>query len=789
MTAAPRRWRFRLEAGRWGVVAAAIVALAILTEVSLAETARRPILGVRATGVGNHLVIAWVQPAGWAWDAGVRPGDTLVAIDERAIVPGTDPGEVATAGSIGVRSADGTIATASVAVVDGLATVRYRPSFLAIAACFAVVGGLVFLLAEDLLAAGVFLGFAVAWATTLITAVAIPFGRTWANGVEFAAVVGFGIATLLLFLTFPVDRLRTRAGRFVASGAGAVGVAFIATYWGIVVTNTAAYAVLQSAVLATLALELLGASALVALPFVRPPADRRDSRPVLGVVALGALVGLLPFCLLALLPRVLGSGYFVPPDIAILSVGTLPVSLGAAILSRQFLGIRHLLRRSLIALVVWIGLVGGYGLLFYLSQRLFAGRGSAFAGFLGSPLLGIAIIAATFPFLQLWLRRNLAARLFHDVYDYAATLERLGAEIVRLASIDRIAGYVLARLGETLDLRWAALALDGEGLPAPLYRWGECDIDLSARALLAGCPPRSGGADGRCLDPTARVEALMVDGVTLGVLVVGPKRHDIDLSPEDRGLVATLVPLVSSALQNALLVRRLESKVAILGEREMELAALSARLLEVQEAERRRIALDLHDDPLQRSLQLARNVGGRTGCPHARTWHQDLEEISNSLRAICMDLRPPLLDDLGLVAGLEQLVETVQVRADIATCLAVEVQGERAPERLPGGLEVALYRVTQETLNNCVKHARADHIHVSLRHERRRVVLRVSDDGRGVTAAQEGEDAGCALPLGILGMRERLRPWGGTLRVEARVGGGTVVTAEIPLRGGDGRAA
>lgn len=788
MTVAPRRWQFRLGAGRWGIVAAVLVALAILTEASLAETTRRPILGVRAIGVGDNLVIAWVQPAGWAWDAGVRPGDTLVAIDDHVIVPGADPGSVAAASSIQVRSADGTVAAASVTVVGGLATVRYRPSFLAIAACFAAVGGLVFLLAADLLAAGVFLGFAVAWATTLIAAVAIPFGSTWAIGVEFAAVVGFGTATLLLFLAFPVDRLRTRAGRFVASGAVAVGVAFIATYWGIVATNTAAYAALQPAVLAALALELLGASALVALPFVRPPADRRDSRPVLGVVALGALVGLLPFCLLALLPRLLGSGYVVPPDVAILSVGALPVSLGAAILSRQFLGIRHFLRRGLIALVVWIGLVGAYGLLFHLAQRLLAGSGATIAGVLGSPLLGIAVIAATFPFLQLWLRRCLAARLFHDVYDYAATLERLGAEIVRLASVDRIAGHVLARLGETLDLRWAALALDGEGPPAPLYRWGECNIDLSARALLACCSPRSGDADGHPSSSAARAEPLMVDGVAFGVLVVGPKRHDIDLSPEDRGLIATLVPLVSSALQNALLVRRLESKVAILGERETELAALSARLLEVQEAERRRIALDLHDDPLQRSLQLARNVGGRTGCPHARAWHQDLEEISNSLRAICMDLRPPVLDDLGLVAGLEQLVETVQVRADIATCLAVEVPGERAPERLPRGLEVALYRVTQEALNNCVKHARADHIRVSLRHEPRRVALRVSDDGRGVTAARAGEDAGRALPLGILGMRERLRPWGGTLRVEAGVDGGTIVTAEIPLRGGDGRA-
>jgi two-component system NarL family sensor kinase len=148
---------------------------------------------------------------------------------------------------------------------------------------------------------------------------------------------------------------------------------------------------------------------------------------------------------------------------------------------------------------------------------------------------------------------------------------------------------------------------------------------------------------------------LIADGETIGTLHVGAKRHDIDLLPEDRELITTVAPHLATALRNALLIRQLEAQVEALADRERSLATLDDRLLSVQEEERRRLALDLHDDPLQRAIQLSRELGAWVDCPQAERWQEIVEDIIASLRAICDGLHPPVLDDFGLPAGLEWL--------------------------------------------------------------------------------------------------------------------------------------
>ena len=162
-----------------------------------------------------------------------------------------------------------------------------------------------------------------------------------------------------------------------------------------------------------------------------------------------------------------------------------------------------------------------------------------------------------------------------------------------LSGVDSIARHVVARLGRTLDLSWAAIALH----PSPLYHWGiqpdgwadrpgELHPLLVALAEAAASPPSP---------YVTRIVPLVADGATIGLLGVGPKRHNLELSPDDTALLDTVGPLVATALQNALLVRGLEAQVEMLGERERALAALSAQFMGAHEEERRRLTLDLHD--------------------------------------------------------------------------------------------------------------------------------------------------------------------------------------------------
>ena len=217
------------------------------------------------------------------------------------------------------------------------------------------------------------------------------------------------------------------------------------------------------------------------------------------------------------------------------------------------------------------------------------------------------------------------------------------------------------------------------------------------------------------------------------------------------------------------------------------LAALSTKLMQVQEEERRHLALDLHDDPLQRAILLARHLNEAPPGSHDQQLAGAVEEIIISLRAICTGLHPPVLDDFGLVAGLDWLLHDVQARSDLTISLSTETAARAPSQRLEPDLEVALYRVAQEALNNCLKHAGATQVSVTLCQEPSRIWLRVVDAGQGLDpAAQREQDS---LHLGILGMRERLRPWGGSLSLEGNPSGGTIVSAEIPLGGKRDRAA
>jgi signal transduction histidine kinase len=137
-----------------------------------------------------------------------------------------------------------------------------------------------------------------------------------------------------------------------------------------------------------------------------------------------------------------------------------------------------------------------------------------------------------------------------------------------------------------------------------------------------------------------------------------------------------------------------------------------------------------------------------------------------------------VLDDFGLIAALERLVRDVRTRTDVEASLQLLPADCPPVCRLARELEVALYRIAQEALNNCLKHAAASEICMTLELTDDRLQLRIADDGRGYIAAID-ETIQETNGLGLLGMRERLRPWHGHVDVRAGAAGGTEVVAEV----------
>jgi signal transduction histidine kinase len=205
------------------------------------------------------------------------------------------------------------------------------------------------------------------------------------------------------------------------------------------------------------------------------------------------------------------------------------------------------------------------------------------------------------------------------------------------------------------------------------------------------------------------------------------------------------------------------------------------RVIEAQELERRRLARELHDETGQALTSILLGLKGIRAArsdEEAERIEADLRELVvqalQDVRSLAVELRPTALDDFGLVAALERLVETFSERSGIETV----IEQHLGAERLPPDTETVLYRLVQEALTNVVKHAAATGVSIVLTRREGGISALVEDDGRGFSEQDVSPDT-----LGLVGMRERLGLLGGTLTIESKPGGGTSLAAYVPAPG------
>ncbi len=210
-----------------------------------------------------------------------------------------------------------------------------------------------------------------------------------------------------------------------------------------------------------------------------------------------------------------------------------------------------------------------------------------------------------------------------------------------------------------------------------------------------------------------------------------------------------------------------------------ELKELSASLVSAQEQERRAISRELHDEVGQSLSALLMEAGNAAASvpPDSAEVRRHVESIKklaeasvNVIRNMTLLLRPSMLDDFGLVPALEWQAREVSKR----TGLRVQVAAGETSGELPDEHRTCIYRVVQEALHNCARHAQARSVRVVVRQEPSRIVLSVTDDGRGF-------DARRVRGLGLVGMAERVNNLGGAFQVDSHPGAGTTVAVELPI--------
>ncbi len=274
-------------------------------------------------------------------------------------------------------------------------------------------------------------------------------------------------------------------------------------------------------------------------------------------------------------------------------------------------------------------------------------------------------------------------------------------------------------------------------------------------------------------------------GRRYGTLYLTEKAGGGPFDETDEALVVALAAFVSGAIESTELMASERARIAA-EEQSWARRRLIGAIIAAQEAERARVARDLHDDvgqALTSVLLGLRLVEDSLAPPSvdlsdARSQVAGLRElVADALRRarqLAFDLRPTVLDDIGLVPALQRLVADVSERSGLAIELEVVAPGPE--ERLRTESETVIYRVVQEALTNVVRHAHASTLSVTLTSHDGHVRTLIDDDGIGfdLEVPLDGPH------LGISGMRERAAIVGGRLEVTSRPGSGTVVLLEVP---------
>jgi signal transduction histidine kinase len=236
---------------------------------------------------------------------------------------------------------------------------------------------------------------------------------------------------------------------------------------------------------------------------------------------------------------------------------------------------------------------------------------------------------------------------------------------------------------------------------------------------------------------------------------------------------------------NATLEKRVADRTTQLAERERQLEALVGKLIAAHEEERRWVAYEVHDSLIQMVIAAQRYIQtfADTHPPGSKVRPGELDRPLELVRQTVQEgrrmvkgLRPTTLDDFGLVTAVRQRVEELRNEG-----WEIDYEETLGGVRLPTEVEITLFRVTQEALNNVQKHAQTTAVCVALAQRGRKVRLEVKDEGLGFDPSAVLAEQGPVERVGLFSMRERVALLGGEFEIRSKPGAGTSVVAEVPL--------
>lgn len=482
--------------------------------------------------------------------------------------------------------------------------------------------------------------------------------------------------------------------------------------------------------------------------------ERQQTKWIVFGMTLGALVDLANLVPAFVIPSLGQPGsahvlYSVFSEASLSLFLLVPLTIGFAVLRYRLWDIDLIINRTLVYGLLTACVVGLYVLVVALLGTLLSQLGNLF-----NSLLATGLVAVVFHPLRERLQQAVNRLMFGERDEPYRILSRLGSRLEATLTSDSVLPTIVETVAQALKLPYAAIT------------WGQG---------TASCEPVVVASYGQAGERLALVRVPLVYRQELvGELWLAPRGPSEDLTPADQRLLHDLARQVGVAMHAVRLTAELQRLTS-------DLQRSRERLVSAREEERRRLRRDLHDGlgprlaGLTLKLETARNRLAHD--PLADTLLSDLiactQEAVADIRHLVYALRPPSLDELGLLPVLQEqvLLYSDQGQHEIHVSL-------KAPESLPplpAAVEVAIFRIAQEALTNVVRHSCASRclVRLALHEQERLLELEIEDNGRGLAPAR-------STGVGLASMRERAEELGGTCEVKQAPNGGTWVHVQLP---------
>ncbi|MDO8715627.1 MAG: histidine kinase [Dehalococcoidales bacterium] len=407
------------------------------------------------------------------------------------------------------------------------------------------------------------------------------------------------------------------------------------------------------------------------------------------------------------------------------------------------------------------------------------------------------------------LQKSIDRLFYRETYDYRQILLSFSHKISNVLDLNELAQSILDPIIKAMHVRQASLlfpeiesrefntrfAQATKESPtirlrlstdSPIVTWLTSEGKVLRRELIDTIPKLKGLWDWeRSSLNTLEIDLLCPiksKGNLIGILVLGKKQSEAAYSDEEVDLLMTMANEAAIAVENARILDSLKTQ-------RLQVEQLLAQVVLAQEEERKRISVDLHDSVAQwlvaasYHIQTCRHVlsGNSNGNGKAQeelaTMDSTITKSLKELRRVVIGLRPPALDELGLTHALRKSVEDLQVDG-----LESSFSEVGSPCRLPSSVEIAAYRVIQEALNNIRKHAGATKVNVRLQFHKEKLLVDISDNGKGFDLSQTLDSAVEVGHVGLVGMKQRAEMLGGDIKIKTGEGGGTSIVLTLPIQ-------